>query len=222
MKHKNIVVRGLEDQIKDMFYLKQMNHREISEALDLTYSEVYRFLRDDKLKNFSDDKLEAIAMSDNFNALNVISYFFQSVHHAYKELAFTGLIAEMLREKIAEKIDQEGVESLTRGDNYELTRQWFEVSRKISKLVEGAQKHMDGYINLFSQVLDVQREVSYVKVVTEILRREDPELYRKLQRALDADPEAKRVLESLSREDVMLYWDATSNRIGRRELEEVN
>ena len=117
MKHKNIVVRGIEDEIKDMFYLKQMKHREIADSLDLTYSEVYRFLRDDKLKNFSDDKLEAIAMSDNFNALNVISYFFQSVHHAYKELAFTGLIAEMLREKIAEKIHQEGIESLSRGDN---------------------------------------------------------------------------------------------------------
>lgn len=222
MKHKNIVSRNLELQIKEMFYLKNMTQTEIADSLGLKTPEVYRFLRDDKLKNFSDEKLEAIAQSEDFTPLNVISYYFQSVHHAFKELAFTGIIAEMIREKLAERIDKEGIESLNRGDNYELMRQWLEVSRKLGKLVEGAQKHMDGYINLFQQVLDVQREVSYVKVVTDILKKEDPELYRKLQRALDADPAAKRVLETLSREDVLTYWDSDTASVTRRSIEETN
>lgn len=222
MKHKTIVSLDLEMQIKEMFYLKNMTQTEIAAKLGLNVPEVHRFLRDDKLKNFSDEKLEAIAQSEDFTPLSVISYYFQSVHHAFKELAFTGIIAEMIREKLAEKIDKEGIESLNRGDNYELMRQWLEVSRKLGKLVEGSQKHMDGYINLFQQVLDVQREVSYVKVVTDILKKEDPELYRKLQRALDADPAAKRVLETLSREDVLTYWDSDTASVTRRSIEEVN
>lgn len=217
IKHKNIVSNNLESEVKELFYVKNLTHREIAEKLNLSRNEVYRFLRDDKLKHFSDEKLEAIAMSDDFTPLNVVSYFFQSVHHAYKELAFTGMLSELIRTKIAKIVDEEGIEGLYRGENFALTRQWMEVSQKLAKLTEGAQKHMDGYINLFAQVLDVQREVSYVKIVTDILRKEDPELYRKLQKALDADPAAKRVLESLSRQDVLFYWDG--DKVSQRTLE---
>jgi hypothetical protein len=218
MKYKNIVSRGLEQKVKDMFYLEGRTQKDISKELGLPYHEVGRFLRDDKLKNYSDDKIEAIAMADNFNPLTVITYFFQSVHHAYKELTFTAIISEMLREKIAKKISEEGVENLVRGDNRELLSQWYANSGKLSKLTEGAQKHLEGYLNLFTQVLDVQREVSYVKVVTDILRQEDPSLYRKIQRALDADPAAKKVLEALSREDVLYYWDAESGKISQQTI----
>lgn len=219
-KHNTIVTRNLQDEIKELFYIKNMTHSEIAERLGVSRNEIYNFLRDDKLKNFSDEKLEAIAMSDDMTPLNVVSYFFQSVHHAYKELAFTGMLSEMIRSKIAKIIDEEGIEAMYRGENYALTRQWLEVSQKLAKLTEGAQKHMDGYINLFAQVLDVQREVSYVKVVTDILRKEDPDLYRKLQRALDADPTAKRVLEALSRQDVLYYWDSESGKVEQRVIEE--
>jgi hemerythrin-like domain-containing protein len=222
MRHRNIKERGLEEKVKELCYLRGYNTTQIATELDLTYTEVYRFLRDDKLKNFSDEKLETIAMSDEFNPLNVISYYFQSVHHASKELAFTGILAELLRGKLAKIISEEGVEALTKGDNNELLQQWYELARKMGKLVEGAQKHMEGYINLFSQVIDVQREVSYVKVITEILKKEDPVLYKKIQRALDADPEAKRVLESLSNSDVMMYWDTETSSMRQRELLEVN
>lgn len=222
MRHKEIIEKGLQTQIKEMFYLKGYNQKQIAENLDLPYTQVYRFLRDDKLKNFNDEKLEAIAMSDDFNPLNVISYYFQSVHHSAKELAFTGVVSEMLRERIAKIISDEGVEALRRGDNAGLLDQWYQNAQKMASLVSGAQKHLEGYIGLFSQVLDVQREVSYVKVVTDILRKEDPALYKKIQRALDADPEAKRVLESLSSEDVLHYWDADSGKVMSRRLEEVN
>ena len=222
MRHKKIKERGLEERIKEMCYLRGYTTGQIATELDLTHSEVYRFLRDDKMKNFSDEKLETIAMSDEFNPLNVISYYFQSVHHASKELAFTGILAEMLRTRLAEIISKEGVEALSKGENYAVMQQWMELARKMTKLVEGAQKHMEGYINLFSQVIDVQREVSYVKVITEILRKEDPILYKKIQRALDADPEAKRVLESLSSSEVMMYWDTEAGSMKRRDLTEVN
>lgn len=220
MKHRNIVTRGLEEQIKEMFYIQERSYADISRELGLNYNEVYRFIRDDKLKNYSDDSIEKIAMTENYNPLTVITYFFQSVHHAHKELAFTAIVQEMLREKIAKKISDEGVENLVRGDNKQLLNQWYANSAKLVKLTEGAQKHLEGYLNLFSQVLDVQREVSYVKVVTDILKQEDPSLYRKIQRALDADPAAKRVLEVLSREDVLYYWDAEEGKITQQSLSE--
>lgn len=221
MKHKLIKEKGVEDEIKDLFYNQGWTYGKIAERLGLSYNHVFRFLRDDKLKNFDDDKLEAIAMSDEFNPLSVVQNYFQAVHHSSKELAFTAIINQMLREKIAKILDEEGVEGISRGDNYELLKNWQANSAKMDKLIQNSQKLLEGYINLFSQVLDVQREVSYVKVVTDLLRREDPELYRKLQRAMDADPEAKRVLEALSREDVVHYWDAETGSVRREEIEEV-
>lgn len=222
MRHKELVERNLTDKVLELFYIKGYNQKQIAEELQVPYTQVYRFLRDHKLKNFNDEKLEALAMSDDFNPLNVISYYFQSVHHSAKELAFTGIVSEMLREKIAKVISDEGIEALNKGENAALLSQWYSNAQKMAGLVAGAQKHLEGYISLFSQVLDVQREVSYVKVVTDILRQEDPTLYRKIQRALDADPEAKRVLESLSSQDVMFYWDSEGSKIASRTLEEVN
>jgi len=221
MRHKEIKERGVEEEIKDLFYNQGWSYKNIAEKLGITYNHVFRFLRDDKLKNFDDDKLEAIAMSEEFNPLSVVQNYFQAVHHSSKELAFTAVLNQMLRERIAEIIDEQGIEGITRGDNYEILRNWQNNSAKMDKLIQNAQKLLEGYINLFSQVLDVQREVSYVKVVTDLLRREDPELYRKLQRAMDADPEAKRVLEALSREDVVHYWDAETGSVRREEIEEV-
>lgn len=216
MRHKSIVLRGLDEDIRTLFYEKKLSQQQIADKLGLKYHEVQRFLRDDKLANFNDDRLEAIAMTDDFTPLNVINYFFQSVHHAFKELAFTGLLAQMLREKLAEKIDQEGIESLNRGDNYELTRQWLNIAAKLAKLTEGSSKHLDGYIQLFDKVLSVQKEVSIVKIVTDVLRQEDPAMFKKIQRALDADPDTKRILELLSREDVIIYWD--DKMVATREL----
>lgn len=212
-----IVRRNLQDEIKELFYVKNYTYQQIADTYNLSYNQVYTFLRRDKLKNYSDDKIELIAMSEEFNPLTVIGYFFQSIHHSAKELAFTGIVSEELRIKIASIIDQEGVEALTKGENARLLGQWYSNSNKMSSLVANAHKHLEAYIDLFSQVLDVQREVSYIKMVTEILRTEDPELYKKIQRALDADPTAKRILEALSSEDVMYYWDANIGKVQQLE-----
>jgi hypothetical protein len=221
MKHFEIKKINAEEEIKDLYYNQGWSYSALAKKYGLSYHHIYRFLRDDKIKNYNDDKLEAIAMSDEFNPLSVVQNFFQAVHHSSKELAFTGIINQMLREKIAEIINEQGVENLTKGDNYGILKQWYNNSNKMDKLVANAQKMLEGYINLFSQVLDVQREVSYVKVVTDLLKKEDPELYRKLQRAMDADPEAKRVLEALSREDVVHYWDSDSGSIRQKTIEDV-
>lgn len=221
MKHAEIKKLNAENDIKDLYYNQGWTYSAIAKKHGLSYQQIYRFLRDDKIRNFDDDKLEAIAMTEDVGPLSVVQNFFQSVHHSSKELAFTAIVNQMLREKLAEVIDEEGVENLTRGDNYELLKQWYNNSDKMNKLVINSQKLLEGYINLFSQVLDVQREVSYVKIVTDLLKREDPELYRKLQKAMDADPEAKRVLEALSREDVVHYWDSETGSVRQQDIEDV-
>lgn len=221
MRHKAIKEKNVGDEIKDLFYNHGWSYTRIAEKLELTYNHVFRYLRDDKLANFDDDKLEAIAMSEEFNPLSVVQNYFQAVHHSSKELAFTAILNQMLREHIAEIVDQEGIQGLSRGDNYEILKNWQNNSAKMDKLIQNSQKLLEGYISLFSQVLDVQREVSYVKIVTDLLKREDPELYRKLQKAMDADPEAKRVLEALSREDVVHYWDSETGSVRKEKIEEV-
>lgn len=215
MRNKAIAERDLGDKILDLFYKKGYGQAQIAEELGLERKQVYRYLRDQKLKDYNTEKLEAIAVSENFNPLSVISYYFQSVHHAAKELAFTAIVADLLREKIASILAEGGVEALTDGENQAIMSHWYANTGKMTNMVAGAVKHLEGYLNLFSQVLDVQREVSYVKVITDILRKEDPALYRKIQRALDADPETKRVLEALSSQDVMYYWDAEVGKVQR-------
>lgn len=219
MRNAEIVERNLGPEIKELFYKKNWTYQAIADKYNLSYSNVYRFLREDKFLEYNDDKIEALAVSEELNPLDVINNYFGAVHAAQKELGFTATLNSMLREEVAKIISRQGVLSLTKGENLETLNLWYNNSKKLDKLIENAQKLMEGYINLFSQVLDVQREVSYVKVVTDLLRKEDPILYKKLQTALDADPEAKRVLDSLSRDNVILYWDSEIGGVASMELE---
>jgi hypothetical protein len=218
-RNNEIIERGIGKDIKDLYYKQKWSYRAIAQHFELSYSAVYRFLREEKFLQYNDDKIEALAMSEDFDPLSVITNYFGAVHAAQKELGFTAILNGMLREEIANIISRQGVLALSKGENSETLNLWYNNSKKLDKLIENAQKLLEGYINLFSQVLDVQREVSYVKVVTDLLKKEDPVLYRKLQLALDADPEAKRVLDSLSRENVILYWDSDLGSIAQRQLE---
>lgn len=218
-RNNEIVERGIGKEIKDLYYKEKWSYRAIAEHFDLSYSAVYRFLREEKFLQYNDEKIEALAMSEDFDPLSVITNYFGAVHAAQKELGFTAVLNGMLREEIANIVSRQGVLALSKGENAETLNLWYNNSKKLDRLIENAQKLLEGYINLFSQVLDVQREVSYVKVVTDLLKREDPVLYRKLQLALDADPEAKRVLDALSRDNVILYWDSELGGVAQRQLE---
>ncbi len=218
-RNTEIVQRGIGSDIKDLYYKQKWSYRAIAEHFGLTYSAVYRYLREEKFLQYNDDKIEALAMSEDFDPLSVITNYFGAVHAAQKELGFTAVLNGMLREEVANIVSRQGVTSLGKGENADTLNLWYQNSKKLDKLIDNAQKLLEGYINLFSQVLDVQREVSYVKVVTDLLKREDPVLYRKLQLALDADPEAKRVLDALSRDNVILYWDSELGGVAQRQLE---
>jgi transposase len=218
-RNTEIVQRGIGSDIKDLYYKQKWSYRAIAEHFGLTYSAVYRYLREEKFLQYNDDKIEALAMSEDFDPLSVITNYFGAVHAAQKELGFTAVLNGMLREEVANIVSRQGVTSLGKGENADTLNLWYQNSKKLDKLIDNAQKLLEGYINLFSQVLDVQREVSYVKVVTDLLKKEDPVLYKKLQSALDADPEAKRVLDSLSRDNVVLYWDSELGGIAQRQLE---
>jgi hypothetical protein len=219
-RHTEIIERGIAQDIKNFYYKEKWSYRAIAKYYDLPYSAIYRFLRDDKFLKYDDNKIEALAMSEEFDPLSVITNYFGAVHAAQKELGFTAILNSMLREEIANIISRQGVTALGKGENAGTLNLWYNNSKKLDKLIENAQKLLEGYINLFSQVLDVQREVSYVKVVTDLLKKEDPVLYKKLQSALDADPEAKRVLDSLSRENVVLYWDSDLGAVTQRQLDD--
>jgi len=218
-RNNEIVERGIGKEIKDLYYKEKWSYRAIAQNFDLSYSAVYRFLREEKFLQYNDEKIEALAMSEDFDPLSVITNYFGAVHAAQKELGFTAVLNGMLREEIANIVSRQGVLALSKGENAETLNLWYNNSKKLDRLIENAQKLLEGYINLFSQVLDVQREVSYVKVVTDLLKREDPVLYRKLQLALDADPEAKRVLDALSRDNVILYWDSELGGVAQRQLD---
>lgn len=218
-RNTEIQQRGIGDEIKQLYYKDQWSYRAIAKHFDISYSSVYRFLREDKFKEYNDEKIEALAVTDEYDPLSVVTNYFAAVHAAQKELGFTAVLNSMLREEIAEIISRDGVLGLNKGDNAETLDLWYANSKKLDKLVENSQKLLESYINLFSQVLDVQREVSYVKVVTDLLKKEDPVLYKKLQNALDADPEAKKVLDSLSKENVILYWDSEIGGVNSMELE---
>lgn len=205
----------IEDLTKNFLSISQ-----IAEKYDLTYSQVHGFLVKNKLQAYDDEKLEAIAISEELNPLTVVQQFFTAVHHASKELNFTGIIALEYRKIIAEKVASQGVESLVNDEK--LMKQWNDNTAKLVKLIEQAPKLLTAYIELFQQVLDVQREVSYVKVVTDLLRSQDPGLYKKLQAALAVDSTAKQVLDSLSRQDVLMYWDAEEGGVVRKEVSKEN
>ena len=219
-RNTQIVERGIGDKIKELYYKDKWSYRAIAKHFDISYSSVYRFLREDKFMEYNDDKIEALAVTDDYDPLSVITNYFSAVHAAQKEMGFTAVLNSMLREEIAEIVSRQGVTALSKGENSETLNLWYANSKKLDKLIENSQKLLESYINLFSQVLDVQREVSYVKVVTDLLKKEDPVLYRKLQMALDADPEAKKVLDSLSRENVIMYWDSEIGGVASRELSE--
>lgn len=219
-RNNEIIERGIGQEIKELYYKQNWSYRAIANHFNLNYSAVYRYLREEKFLQYNDEKIEALAMSETFDPLSVITNYFGAVQAAQKELGFTSVLNSMLREEIANIISRQGVLALNKGENSETLNLWYQNSKKLDRLIENSQKLLEGYINLFSQVLDVQREVSYVKVVTDLLKKEDPVLYKKLQMALDADPEAKRVLDSLSRDNVILYWDSELGGVSKRQIED--
>jgi hypothetical protein len=209
-RFKVIRERNLEEQIKDMFYNKGMNAKAISYALEIPHTTVFRFLREDKIKNYSDSRLEEVARSDDYNALSLIDTFFDAAAFVSKEMQFAAIIASKYREKVAELISQEGgIDNLIL--NPETMEAWFANTEKLMKLADRAPKQLDTYINLYTQVLDTQREVSFVRVVADVLKRVDPELYKVIAKALDEDVAAKAVMNSLESKDIVDYWAKSGN-----------
>lgn len=216
MRGNEIIKRGIAPEVIEDMEKRAMSIGQIAEKYNLTYSDIQTFLRDHKLSMYNDENLEAIAMSEEFNPLSVVEHFFQSIHHASKELAFTAITAQMLREEMAKGLAEQGIDYLD--SNPRVVQQWRNNTAQLLKLTAEAPKMLTAYNDLFNKTLDTQRQVSYVKVVSDILRTADPALYRKLQVARDADPAAKRVLDALSREDVLSYWDSESGRVVRTKI----
>lgn len=198
---------GLEKQIKRLYYVEQMTTSQIGKELGLPRASIERWIRDDRLKNYSDNRLEAIARSDDFNALSLITNLFDSAAYAAKELAMTAIVGQMLREEISGILAEEGIEGLVDEKYEKLLNLWFKNSEKLTKMSANVPKFIDSYINLYTQVLDVQRQVSYVRALTDALSKVSPETHRLVIQEMNKDTAAKAVMNSLSSEDIAAYWE---------------
>lgn len=207
----------MQREIKMMFYVDNWPKYAICEKLNITSDALDSFLRAEKMRDYTDARIEDVMMDENHNPLSIITSFFQSVSHVATEMSYTALLQAELREKLAKVVSDQGVEALTRGENKALYDQWVKNSNKLTTHFGSVQKNFETYLNLMNDIIDVQKEVSYVKVVTEILRSEDPALFRKIQGALDADPTTKQILNQLSMHDVIHYWDPEASRIAIKE-----
>lgn len=205
-RHQKIKELGLEKKIKRMFYVEQKNSSQIAAELGLSRQAVERWLRDDRIKNFSDNRLEAIARSDDYNALSLITTFFDSAAYASKELAMTAMVGQILREEVAAILAEEGIKGLIKEENERLLTLWFKNAEKLTKLAANVPKYLDSYINLYTEVLDVQRQVSYVRALTDALSKVSPETHRLVIHELNKDVAAKAVLNALNPEDIASYW----------------
>lgn len=206
MSQKKISDLSLEKEIKRLYYVEQMTTSQIGKELGLPRASIERWIRDDRLKNYSDNRLEAIARSDDFNALSLITNLFDSAAYAAKELAMTAIVGQMLREEISGILAEEGIEGLV-DDKYEkLLNLWFRNAEKLTKMSANVPKFIDSYINLYTQVLDVQRQVSYVRALTDALSKVSPETHRLVIQEMNKDVAAKAVMNSLNSEDIAAYW----------------
>jgi hypothetical protein len=205
-KHKRIKEMGLERAIKKMHYIEGRSFSYIAQETGLPKTAIEKFLRDDKLKNFSDFKLEAIAKSDDYNALSLVETFFSSAAYASKELAMTAMLNQIIREEVAAILAEEGISGLLTEDRQPLINFWFKNSERLSKLSANLPKYLDAYMNLYTQVLDVQRSVSYVRSLTDAIAKVSPETHQLIMRTMDKDVAAKAVLNAMSSEDIAGYW----------------
>lgn len=206
MSNTKIKNLGLEDDIVKDFFIYNKTVENIAKERKLPYSAVQRFIVDYKFKNYTDTKLEAISKTSDQNHLQMVDTFFNSAAHMSKEIAFTAIIAGMLREEIAGLISNEGITALTNDNNKQLVNYWTLNVEKLTKLAANMPKYIDTYINMYTQVLDLQRQISYVKVVNDALSEADPVLHKKIMKALNQDSAAKAVIGSLDSSNIVDYW----------------
>lgn len=206
MSLKRIKEEGLEQRIIEMHVHGKKTHRMIATELKLPESSVYRYLRQYKLENYDDRNLELISRTEDYNPLSLFQMMFDSAAQHAKELAMVSVLSGMIREKVAEKLATGGIDGLLDEDGLKYLALWEKNLTKMTILSQNIGKFVDSYINTFTQVLDIQKEVSYVRVVTEVLKKKSPEDYKVIQRALNDDPAARAVLNALKPADITSYW----------------
>lgn len=205
--------KTLERKIKRMHYIEGLPSAKIAEELEIPESGIKKFIREDKIKNFSDYKLEAVAKSDDYNALSLIDTFFQSAAHSSKEISMTAILGQIIREEVAEILSEEGINGLTSEKNTKLVELWFKNTEKLVKLTSNMPKMLDSYIGLYDKVLDVQRQVSYVRAMTDAIEKVAPEIRNAIRRELQRDTAAKAVLDALEPTDIASYWGSKTKEV---------
>ena len=212
---------GLEKEIKELYYIKKMSMREVTDELKargyaVSFSLVQRFLKEEQLKNYDDAEMERLVRIDNYNALSLVDNLFQNAAQAARELAYINLLAAELREYISSILHKKGVKGLAA--EKEVLELWHKNTEKLSKMSANVPKYLESYNNLLATTLDIQRQFSFVRLATEELKSLSPEMHKKIMDGLYRDENAKALMNSISAQDIRDYWDEQDRRVEKKVL----
>lgn len=197
----------LEDEIRDRVYRKKETTKDIALALNIPTHAISKLLKSDYWRTKDDTRLKQILKTDsNVGALDIIDNLFMSLMLSAKELQYNGVLSMEIREKISTIIEEEGVEELFTEKNKNLMSEYRKTTESIAKLSGNANEYMKTYLTMFRDVLEVQRDVSYIRVVTDVLSKLAPEVKAKLNKGLSEDPVMKAMMNKISTNDVENYF----------------
>lgn len=203
-KFDRIIQRGIGDQIVEDYFVRGQPIPGLAQKYGIDKNTLYEWIIDHQQKNYSDQRVNEVALMDMTSHISVIGNFLATAHYNAREAAFTALFARRVREEIAASINEHGFRYTLQ--DKELMDAWQISERKLIAFSNLSPKFMDSYIKLMEQVLDKQKDMAFVKVVYDVMGELDPKLAKKLQDRLQNDEYARAVMESMSGEQLIAVF----------------
>ena len=208
-RHAAILARGIEKDILEKFFIEGWTVQRISRAFKLSRNTIQKFIEDYLLRHYDDTVVEQVATMGMENHLGIVNTFFATALYVAREAAFNAIYLQKIREKVARKLAEEGLEA-TIADK-DLMRSWDVASARLDRYTRLANEHLKTYLQLLEKVLDAQRDVAFARVVLDYINRLDPEVGAKLKELMAQDEYAKAIFSSLSGKAlVSAFKDRTS------------
>jgi hypothetical protein len=202
--------------------------KKISEDLNISTFAVNKVLQKDYLNTKDDEKLKRIMKTEGGNAFDVVENFFLALHSSMMELQYTTMLSSELREEISSLLENGGVKELLKEENLKTLEVWRKNSESILKFSANAPNMLKTYIEIYREVLEVQKEISFVRILMDALQQVAPSVSQKVYKMLDSDPAARAVMTKVSRKTVDDYFTGGNSIAGiiidseMREKEDLN